>query len=46
VAAPPPALLRAPDAELLAAGDAVFSARWQREVAAQGLSLRWRPARD
>jgi tRNA(Ile)-lysidine synthase len=39
-------LLRAPDAELLAAGDAVFSARWQREVAAQGLSLRWRPARD
>jgi tRNA(Ile)-lysidine synthase len=39
-------LLRAPDDELLAAGDAVFSARWQREVAAQGVSLRWRPALD
>jgi tRNA(Ile)-lysidine synthase len=37
-------LLRAPDEELLAAGDAVLSARWQREVAAQGVSLRWLPA--
>ena len=36
-------LLHAPDDELLAAGDAVLSARWQREVAAQGVSLRWRP---
>jgi tRNA(Ile)-lysidine synthase len=37
-------LLHAPDAELLAAGDTVLSARWQREVAAQGLHLRWRAA--
>jgi tRNA(Ile)-lysidine synthase len=39
-------LLRAPDEELLAAGDAVLSDRWQREVAARGMSLRWRPALD
>ena len=37
-------LLHAPDDELLAAGDSVLSARWQREVAARGLSLRWQPA--
>jgi tRNA(Ile)-lysidine synthase len=39
-------LLHAHDRELLAAGDAVLSDRWLREVAAQGVTLRWRPARD
>ena len=37
-------LLHAPDDELLAAGDAVLSARWQREAAERGLRLRWRAA--
>jgi len=38
-------LLHAPDDELLAAGDVVFSERWQRDVGAHGLHLRWRAAR-
>ena len=37
-------LLHGPDDELLAAGDVVISARWQEEVAARGLRLRWRAA--
>jgi tRNA(Ile)-lysidine synthase len=37
-------LLHAPDAELLAAGDAVLSARWQDEVGARGMRLRWHAA--
>ena len=37
-------LLRAPDDELLAAGDAVLSGRWQSECAAHGLRLHWQPA--
>jgi tRNA(Ile)-lysidine synthase len=41
-------LLHAPDQELLAAGDAVLSGRWQQLCAARGLRLQWRPvpARD
>jgi tRNA(Ile)-lysidine synthase len=37
-------LLRAPDEELLAAGDEVLSARWQRLCADRGLRLHWQPA--
>jgi tRNA(Ile)-lysidine synthase len=37
-------LLRAPDEELLAAGDAVLSERWQRLCGTRGLTLRWQPA--
>jgi tRNA(Ile)-lysidine synthase len=37
-------LLRAPDDnEVLAAGDAIVSARWQAECAPRGLRLRWLP---
>jgi tRNA(Ile)-lysidine synthase len=36
-------LLRAPDDELLAAGDTVLSERWQRAAEASGLVLRWHP---
>jgi tRNA(Ile)-lysidine synthase len=36
-------LLHAPDDELLAAGDAVLSERWQRAAEASGLVLRWQP---
>jgi len=37
-------LLRAcDDGEVLAAGDTVLSARWQRECAPRGLRLRWQP---
>ena len=37
-------LLRAPDEELLAAGDAVLSERWQRVCDEHGLCLHWQPA--
>jgi tRNA(Ile)-lysidine synthase len=37
-------LLHAPDQELLAAGDAVLSGRWQRLCETHGLRLQWRPA--
>ena len=37
-------LLHAPDDELLAAGDAILSERWQRACAPRGLLLRWHPA--
>jgi tRNA(Ile)-lysidine synthase len=36
-------LLHAPDQELLAAGDAVLSGRWQQLCGARGLRLQWRP---
>jgi tRNA(Ile)-lysidine synthase len=41
-------LLHAPDDELLAAGDAVLSERWQRACAQGGLRLHWHhgPGRD
>lgn len=38
-------LLRAADDELLAAGDAILSDRWQRQCGARGLRLRWTPSR-
>lgn len=38
-------LLRAADDELLAAGDAILSERWQRQCGARGLRLRWIPSR-